>query len=147
MALTKTLGGKRRQYDGRKLWEVYHSMGRAASYAKLNTWARNNGMANPETGDVKGMGPNWAMWAYAMDNPEKAFPAYKAWALEHQTELLSFGIEPSEENLWRKFLEDVKDHNSKGKPTYSKKRFNRFCEKYNLPYQEEESPLLDKVPV
>lgn len=142
MPLTKALGGKKKRYNGKKLWEYYHSMGRAASYDKLNKWAKDNGMANPETGEVSQMGANWAMWSYAMDFPEEAFPHYKAWALEHQTELLSSGIDLTEENLWRKFLEDVKDHNSEGKPTYSKKRFNKFCERYDLPYQETESPLV-----
>lgn len=126
MSLTKALGGKRKQYDGKVLWQVFMGMGRAASYKKLSEWAAENGMVNPRTGKVSEMGPNWAMWSYAMRQPEEAFEAWKKWAWEHEDELAESGIEPT----WERFLKDVKEHNGPGKPMHSKTRYAEFCEKY-----------------
>lgn len=96
MGLTKMTG---RFYDDKLLWETYMGWGRAATYARLREWCLQNGMYNPITGKVSQMGCFWAMWRYAVHNPEEAYEAYRKWQFE-------YGLFPTFED----FCKDVYAH-------------------------------------
>lgn len=86
-------------YDGKKIWQKYMSLGRAATYDKIRRWCLEEGMVNQETGIVSKWGPKFAMWRYAIRNPEEAYEAYKLRFME-------YGEFPT----FREFCQDVADH-------------------------------------
>lgn len=81
MALTKNTGLF--FYDGKRIWEYYMSLGRAATYKRVRQWCADVGMVNPQNGKVSMMGPRFAMWRYAIRNPDEAFVAYQEWQREY----------------------------------------------------------------
>lgn len=68
------------------------------------------------------MGPVWAMWRYAIQNPEEAFEAYKQWQFE-------YGNFPT----FRDFCEDVYDHANTTKSTVTNEDDKKEFKKKYLP--------------
>lgn len=120
---------RRKVYDGEKLWKIYHSWGRAATHRKLREWAIANGMFNPKSrsGGPSQMGPYFSMWRWALNNPEKAYPAYEKWAKEYEDELIAEGIGINFQN----FLKDIQEH-ARSNQVVGHERYLEFCEKYEL---------------
>lgn len=118
MGLTKRAGS--RFYDGKILWEQYMSMGKAASYTRLQKWCIANGMVNPASGKTSHAGPRFAMWRYAVKNPEEAYVSYQKWQQE-------YGLYPS----FEEFCLDLYDHSETTKQCIvSYKEREKFKEKY-----------------
>lgn len=65
------------KYDAKECWDVYHSWGAAASWAKLNEWYFQTKGIVPSN-----MGPYCAAWRWACKNAEEAYPTYKQWLFE-----------------------------------------------------------------
>jgi hypothetical protein len=128
MANTITAVLKRKKlYDGKDLWEYYHSLGKAATHGKLREYAKTRGMYSHRKGVPSQMGPYWAMWRYALRNPEEAWPAYEKWAKEYEGELIAQGIDINFQN----FLEDIREHAKSG-GVVGDETYLEFCEKYQL---------------
>lgn len=128
MSVTITEFLKRpRIYDGKRLWEEYHSWGRAATHDKLREWALANGMVNTRSGKVSQMGPFFAMWRYALHNPEEAYPAYERWAKEYEEYLVPEGMDID----FKAFLKDIREHAKHG-GVVGRQTYLEFCEKYEL---------------
>lgn len=125
MGLTNILRDKT-VYDGKRLWETYMEWGRGSSHKRLREWARENNMVNPWTGKVSQMGAFWAMWRYAVHNPEEAYESYKKHT-EEFPELIAMGISVNFEF----FLKDVQKH-ARNEAVVSRKTYREFCKKHNL---------------
>lgn len=121
MGLTRT--GRFSMYDGERLWKQYMSWGAAATHKKLRGWVESVGMCNPEIGRPSQMGPFFAMWRWAIRNPEEAYPHYKSWWFE--TDPLH--CEPSYED----FLKDLRKH-AINASMLSVPAYRKFCEKHGL---------------
>lgn len=107
-------------YDGKAIWEKYMSMGKAATYKKILFWCNETGMVNPATGKASFMGPRFAMWRYAIRNPEEAYKPYFEWQRE-------YGNFPT----FKEFCEDLSDHAyTKKTAIVSPKEKEEFIEKY-----------------
>lgn len=109
-------------YDGKLLFQTYCGMGTAASVRRLKEFASKE-MPNPKTGTVSQMGVIFAMWRWAFQNPEEAYPYWKE---------LQFNIHPDREFTFHDFLKYLQN---KGKDVNicSRDNLRRFCAKYNLP--------------
>lgn len=69
-------------YDGKKLWDEYMSMGKAASYNMLAKKCVEWGMVNKQNGKATHMGVKFAMWRYAARNPETAYETFKGFKIQ-----------------------------------------------------------------
>lgn len=117
MGLTRI---SKRYFDDRLLWKTYMGWGRAATYSRLRAWCIQNGMVNPETGKVSQMGVYWAIWRFAVRNPEEAYEDYKLWQME-------FGNFPT----FQEFCIDLYLHAyAKKAIVIGKKKKKEFIEKY-----------------
>lgn len=126
MALSRTMQNPV-IYNGEVLFKKYHEMGRAGSYKKLGRWAMENGMVNPNTGRISWMGPIFSMWRWAMRHPHEAFPYWKKWAEQFESELLASGYEPTYENFLREIQRKAK---LKGVITHN--GYKKWCEENGL---------------
>lgn len=107
-------------YDGKKIWERYMSMGRAATFEKLNNWCLQEGMVNQDTNRVSKWGPKFSMWRYAIRNPEEAYESYKLRSME-------YGEFPT----FEEFCQDVADHAiTRRTMVINYKEKERFVQKY-----------------
>lgn len=127
LTITELVKPGRQVYDGEALWEKYHSMGRAATYDKLAEWATDQGMKRAKSKKATRMGVYFAMWRYALRNPEAAYPAYEKWAKGYEEELTIEGVEVT----FKMFLKDIEKHaltpGCVGKASYVK-----FCKERGL---------------
>ena len=124
-------------YEGKVLWEEFHSWGAGSSARRLLAWAKQNGMLNPVKPQKGHMGPIWAMWRYALENPEEAFPAYKAHAEQYPTQLLEKGISEVTFDL---FIKDIWEHiqpEGNGIARPGSDRYKEFYNKYKHIIEEE----------
>jgi hypothetical protein len=126
MALTK-LRNTNKIYPDKELWEKYMSWGKAASHLKLRRWLIENGFSIKEYG----MGAFWAMWRYAIRNPEEAFPLYKKWYFETASD-----VKPNPDVIdpvvtFQDFLEDCRLH-ARQRSCVSRGEYIRFCNKHGL---------------
>lgn len=99
------------------------SWGAAASHIKLRRWLKEEKGLDIET---KGMGSFFAMWLWAIRNPELTYPQYKKWYFETASQEgvksdVSFDF----------YLQELK-RQGKMRSLISRKEYNEFCEKYNL---------------
>ena len=69
-------------YDGKALFEIYHSWGSAASLNRAVEWAEANGMVNPENGKASKVGVRQSMWKWAINNPEESYEIWKKYYFE-----------------------------------------------------------------
>lgn len=119
--LTKTKNGIQRKLDDKECWDTYMSWGAAASHKKLRLFMQEKNQVN-----VSVMAPFFAMWRYAIRNPEETFTQYKKWFFETASQ------EGLDGNItFDDFLQDLKQH-GKMEALLSRSRYIEFCEKYNL---------------
>jgi hypothetical protein len=119
--LTRTKTGKVKKYNEQECWEVYMGMGAAASQKKLINWLWEERRIK-----ASNMGPVWAMWRWALKNPEQCYEQYKKWWFESASQ------EGVDSNVsFRDFLEDVK-HHCRHRSMGSRKEYEDFCAKYGL---------------
>jgi hypothetical protein len=69
----ETMANKERIYDGEDLFKVWCEWGQASNHDRLIEFARE------KYGQASQMGPYYAMWRWAFENPEKAFVYWKEW--------------------------------------------------------------------
>lgn len=124
MALTGT-PRERGVYDDKRCFERYMKWGAAATHDKLRQWCISVGMVNSNTGKVSQMGAYWAMWRYAMNNAEEAYPLYKDWWFENDPQKRT--------PTFLKFLTDIQNHAYDNKSVASQYKYEDFCEKWELP--------------
>jgi hypothetical protein len=117
-------------YNGKQLWETYHSWGKAASIPRLNEYANAQGMFSSEKGEVSKTGPFVSMWRYAFRNPEEAYPHYEKWAREYETQLIERGVELN----FGSFLIDLREH-AKTYRLFRPNRIRAWCKKWNINYE------------
>jgi len=116
------------KYDGKKIFEKFMRMGAASSMPKIRKWLRTE-----ENITVSQMGPIWAMWKYATQNPEEAFPLYKVWHFEYWSNVSVMGKIIDSNVYWQSFLKDCQYRIKKsGDSIMSKTAYKRFCNKYGL---------------
>lgn len=124
MALTGT-PRSRGVYDDKRCFETYMSWGAAATHSKLRAWCKQVGMVGTQTGRASQMGAYWAMWRYALENPEEGYELYREWWYEN---------DPSKRMPTLKgFLVDIQNHAWNNKSVASVSKYEAFCEKYDLP--------------
>lgn len=123
MGLTHITTNKK--YNGKELWETYMSWGAAASHRKLRLWFEEKGVKASQ------MGAFWAMWRYALGNPEEAFPAYKKWWFETASNQ-SDGVVVDSNVDFQKFLEDIRNHAYGKSCIVGRRTYRTFCKKYSL---------------
>ena len=118
---------KKRLYDGKLLFETYCNWGAAASNPRLIEFARQT------YGRASQMGPYYAMWKYAFDNPKVAYELWKEYSFNR------FPEEPIP--TWEQFLLELRDRAVKN-PTIggTRKNVERFCAEHNLPMDYRVSP-------
>lgn len=117
-------------YDGKELFEKYHSWGAAASSKRLREWAREN-MPNRKTGNSSQMGVFYSMWRWAFQHPEEAFESWKEWYFYSFPEDELNKPEHRDE-LFQNFLITLRDRAMN--PNVSRRRdLERFCAKYGIP--------------
>jgi hypothetical protein len=128
-------------YNEKECWEKYMSWGAAASTQRLLNWHR------AEHGFGTRMGPVFAMWRWAVNNPEECYPQYKEFHRhnapgEDLSQYSNFKIKWFFENYksgeyqeitFEEFLNLIK----KLARVYvgsvlGKKAYKRFCDKYGL---------------
>lgn len=127
LTITEILKPGRQVYNGKSLWRKYCSMGRAATYDKLAKWATSQDMKRSKSKSATRMGVYFAMWRYALRNPEAAYPDYEKWATQYQEELTIEGVSVT----FEMFLKDIKKH-AKTPGCVGKASYIKFCEKYDL---------------
>lgn len=119
-------------YDGEKLFKKYCSMGAAATYEKLFEFAKGQGMFDPDTGKPSNMGMHFAMWRWALRNPEEAWKYYEPYIREFEHILIPKGIKID----FNSFLLEIRDKTGpKGqtrKGAVGRRTYVAFCRKYNL---------------
>lgn len=115
-------------YDEKLLWETYHGWGKASSHPRLREWAKESGMSNPNTGEVSQMGPWFAMWRYAFNNPKEAYPAWEAWIKDNFDAI-------ADKNIAINFDTFLKEIKKEARHIYSKKRIQAWCEKWKVKYE------------
>lgn len=119
MILENRQMAKKRVYDGKLLWETWCNWGAAASNPRLMEFSKQ------QFGRSSQMGPYYAKWKYAFDNPEKAYELWKEY---------SFNANPEEPvPTWEEFLLQLQKLGTRN-PTIGGSRSNveRFCAKYGL---------------
>lgn len=119
-------------YDDKLCFETYMKWGAAATHRKLREWCKQVGMVNYMTGRPSQMGAFWALWRYAMQNPEEGFPLYKEWWYHTTLPMSEFGrVNPHA--TFEDFLGDIQNHAYNNKSIASQSKYEAFCEKYGLP--------------
>ncbi len=128
MALTRKTN-RQKIYNDQECWDKFMEWGAASTCRKLFLWHKE------EHGFASQMGPVWAMWRWAADNPELCFPQYKKWYFETAMNTDRFDGDPNV--TIKDFLEEIKTHakgtgNKHKTCILSKKGYKLFCEKWNL---------------
>lgn len=114
-------------YDGEKLFRVYHEWGRAAGYSRLEKWANEHGMYHPGRGKASKMGAYFAMWRWALRNPQKAWEIFEPWAREYENELTAAGVEIN----YQEFMKVIERHlRAKGSIGFDK--YLEFCREHGI---------------
>lgn len=116
---------RRKIYNDRECWETAMSWGAAFTYRKLAKWHIG------KHGFGSAMGPRWAMWRYACQNPEECFPAYKDWYFLTAYNGTRSPRDPDPNITFRDFLEDCKAHGN-NKSVMARRTYKKFCEKHGL---------------
>lgn len=119
MGLTRK--GRVKKYPDKECWEQFMvAMCGGASHGKLRAWLW-------ETKRMKAsqMGAYWAMWRWAIHNPEKTFPQYSKWYFETAS---GDGIDPNVS--FEDFLQDLKRKAQIG--AVGRAEYRQFCERYGL---------------
>lgn len=112
---------KKTVYDGEFLFRTWCGWGAAASNPMLMEFCRTNYNTSSQ------MGPTYAMWKWAFNNPEQAYPLYKEFWFD------KYPDRPPLE--FKDFLQlIVKEHgkNQSVVGAKSKRNLERFCAKYGL---------------
>lgn len=106
-------------YDGKVLFKVWCEWGMAATNDRMMEFSKTH------FGAWSQMGPYYAMWRYAFENPEEAFVFWKDFW---------FNTYPDREQpaKFENFLLEIKKRAEKNPSIASPKRMERFCAKYNL---------------
>jgi hypothetical protein len=118
---------KKKVYDGKLLFETYCNWGAAASNPRLMEFARQT------YGQTSQMGPHYAMWKWAFQNPEEAYEMWKE---------LQFNKNPEDPiPTFEQFLLKIRELAVKN-PSIggSKQSVERFCAKYGLPMDYRVNP-------
>ena len=119
---------RRKKYPEKEIWEKFMGMGAAASYPKIRNWLREKGYV----GKMQ-MGPVFAMWRYAVKNPEEAFPLYQKWHFEYASDISGEGNVVDPNVTFDDFLKDAQYRIlHSGDSIASKILYKQFCQKYNL---------------
>lgn len=128
-------------YNEKECWDKYMSLGAAASTQRMLNWHRL------ENGFGTRMGPVFAMWRWAVKNPEECYPQYKEW-LKQNAPGGDIKDYPNYKRKWfaenynngeykeitfEEFLGVLRDR-TKGYvcSVLGKKAYRRFCAKWNL---------------
>lgn len=114
---------KEKFYDGKILFETWCSWGKAATNPRLIEWAAKN-MPNPNTGRSSQMGPYYAMWAWAFDNPEESYELWKKWR---------FDVNPAEVTSKEEYFIKLRDRALGNQNIAGRKKVERFCAKWGIP--------------
>jgi hypothetical protein len=115
-------------YDEERLWKTYHGWGKASSHPRLRAWAEENGMVNPNSGKVSQMGPWFAMWRYAFQNPKEAYPAWEEWMKENMAAI-------ADKHVLINFDTFLKEIRKVARNMYSEKKVRAWCEKWKVKYE------------
>lgn len=126
MALTLALRGKN-VYDGKRIWIARCEMGRAATNTRIKAWCQENGMYDPAKGRPSNMGPAWAMWRWAINNTQEAWPYYEKWAKEHIDEIIARGKVLS----FDLFLQDLEEH-AKNPSIVGRRTYLDWCREWEV---------------
>lgn len=119
---------RRKKYPEKEIWEKFMSMGAAASNPKIRNWLMLEKGIKPSQ-----MGHIWAMWRYAVKNPEKAYPLYKVWHFEYASSISGVETVVDPNVNFEGFLKDCQYRiKQSGDSIMSKSAYKRFCQKYNL---------------
>lgn len=136
-----------KRYNEQECWDKYMSWGAAASVPRLLAWHKS------ENGFGSRMGAVFAMWRWAIKNPEICYPQYQEW-LNKNTPNAGEGEEflkqyPNYKKKWivenfgrdgvykeitfNEFLDVLKNRviGYEGS-VLGKKAYKRFCDKYQL---------------
>lgn len=118
---------KKRVYKGDVLFKTFHSWGAAASNKKLMEFSQR------EFGRHSQMGPFYAMWHWAFQNAEEAFPIWKEWYFEKYPEV--------EQPTFEDFLIHLRDMGLRSQTIGgSREKVELFCAKYGLDMDYKVSP-------
>ena len=131
MALTRK-SNVRKKYNDQECWEQFMSWGAAATFKKLKEWhIEKHGFGSQ-------MGPRWAMWRWAAENPELCYPQYKKWYFETAMNTNWFNDDPNIPFGGKdSFLEGIKTvvkgtGAKRSNNILSHRAYKQFCAKWNL---------------
>lgn len=108
---------KKKRFDGELLFKTWCEWGIAATHNRLIEFARS------QYGSASQMGPYYASWHWAFENPEKAFEYWKDWYFQNYPDL--------DPTTFEDFLLILKDKGKNPNVAHARK-LERFCAKYNL---------------
>lgn len=109
---------KERMYDGELLFKTWCSWGLASGHDRLIEFSRST------YGQASQMGPYFAMWRWALENPEKAFEYWKEWYFHNYPD--------REPPTFEDFLLVLRERGKTNKNIAPPKKLERFCARYNL---------------
>lgn len=92
----------RKVYNGRDLFIAYCKWGKAAGNERLKEYAFRT------SGRKSQMGPTYAMWRWAFENPEEAWPYYRDYFFEVSPEL----PQPTKQDFYKLLLEKAEKNES-----------------------------------
>lgn len=111
-------------YDDKRLFERYMKWGAAATHEKLRQWCLEHGMFNPSLGRPSHMGAYWAVWRYALENPEEGYPLYREWWYES---------DPRKRiPTFKHFLINIQTHAYNKNSICGHQKYLQFCERWEL---------------
>lgn len=124
--------GSRKIYNDELLFKTYFGWGAAATFEKLREFCKRTGQISVKTGRPSHMGPIWAVWRYAFNNPESIVPGtgkttyemYREWWYDTDAE--------KKTPTFMHFILNIQTHTYNKKSICGHEKYLEFCERYGL---------------
>lgn len=108
-------------YDGKELFETYCGWGAASSTTRLVLYAKE------KYGQTSQMGPYYAMWKWAFQNPKEAYPLWKEYCFERYPE--------KEQPTFEDFVKDLASRGRNQNIGGNTANLQKFCARYGIPME------------